>query len=137
MLVDLTSLNIGCIFTNNQLMETFSVANSGGMRRSKKNNLLILINKKGSIYQDRLQDGKLLYTGMGLKGDQDINLGQNKTLAQSKTNGITVLLFNNPKTNVYKYEGEVILADVPFYEKQRDENGMERKVVIFPLSFVK
>lgn len=129
-------LKIGTIFSNSELMESFGVSNSGGMRRSLKNNLLILIHKKDSVYQDRWQDDKLLYTGMGLKGDQDINFSQNKTLTQSKTNGITVLLFNNPRPNVYEYEGRVGLAGEPFYEKQRDENNKERQVVIFPLSFI-
>lgn len=133
--MDLTNLKIGTVFTNAQLMEKFGVSNSGGMRRSLKNNVLILVHKKDSVYQDRWQDDKLLYTGMGLKGDQDVNFGQNKTLAQSRINGVTVLLFNSPASNVYEYEGEVMLADKPFYEKQRDESNKERQVVIFPLRF--
>mgnify|MGYP003589696382 CR=1 FL=1 len=133
--MDLTNLKISTVFTNAQLMEKFGVSNSGGMRRSRKNNVLILVHKKDSVYQDRWQDDKLLYTGMGLKGDQDVNFGQNKTLAQSKTNGVAVLLFNNPMPNVYEYEGEVVLAGKPFYEKQRDESNKERQVVIFPLCF--
>ena len=133
--MDLTNLKIGTVFTNAQLMEKFGVSNSGGMRRSLKNNVLILVHKKDSVYQDRWQDDKLLYTGMGLKGDQDVNFGQNKTLAQSRINGVTVLLFNNPASNVYEYEGEVMLADKPFYEKQRDASNKERQVVIFPLRF--
>lgn len=105
--MDLTNLKIGTVFTNAQLMEKFGVSNSSGMRRSRKNNVLILVHKKDSVYQDRWQDDKLLYTGMGLKGDQDVNFSQNKTLAKSKTNGVAVLLFNNPMPNVYEYEGEV------------------------------
>ena len=133
----LDNLEVGMIFTNKELMDRFGVSNSGGMRRSLKNNVLILVHQKDSIYKDRWQDDKLLYTGMGLKGDQDIDFSQNKTLAQSRTNGVTVLLFNNPKVNVYEYEGRVVLADNPFYEKQIDEKQKSRQVVIFPLSFVK
>ncbi len=134
-MIEIASIKIGTIFTNAELMEKFGVSNSGGMRRSLKNNLLILIHKKDSVYQDRWQDDKLFYTGMGLKGDQDIDFGQNKTLAQSRTNGVTVLLFHNPKSNVYEYEGEVVLAGAPFYEKQHDEGNQVRQVVMFPLAF--
>lgn len=134
-MIEMASIKIGTTFTNAELMEKFGVSNSGGMRRSLKNNMLLLIHKKDSVYQDRWQDGKLFYTGMGLKGDQDIDFGQNKTLAQSKTNGVTVLLFNNPKPNVYEYEGEVVLADIPFYEKQYDKSNQARQVVMFPLAF--
>lgn len=134
-MIEIASIKIGTIFTNAELMEKFGVSNSGGMRRSLKNNLLILIHKKDSVYQDRWQDDKLFYTGMGLKGDQDIDFGQNKTLAQSRTNGVTMLLFNNPKSNVYEYEGEVVLAGTPFYEKQYDEGNQVRQVVMFPLAF--
>ena len=134
-MIEIASIKIGTIFTNAELMEKFGVSNSGGMRRSLKNNLLILIHKKDSVYQDRWQDDKLLYTGMGLKGDQDIDFGQNKTLAQSRTNGVTVLLFNNPKSNVYEYEGEVVLVGAPFYEKQYDAGNQVRQVVMFPLAF--
>ncbi len=34
-----TSLRAGQILTNNELMKEFSVANSGGMRKSNKNNV--------------------------------------------------------------------------------------------------
>lgn len=134
-MIDLNDLKTGTIFTNAELMEKFSVSNSGGMRRSLKNNVLILIHKKDSIYQDRWQNDKFFYTGMGLKGDQDINFGQNKTLAQSRTNGVTVLLFNNPRPNNYEYQGEVVLVDTPFYEMQSDGLDKKRQVVIFPLVF--
>ena len=38
-----TSLRAGQILTNNELMKEFSVANSGGMRKSNKNNVLVII----------------------------------------------------------------------------------------------
>ena len=34
-----------------------------------------------------------LYTGMGLIGNQDFHYMQNKTLYESRTNGVTVYLF--------------------------------------------
>lgn len=44
------SYHIGDIFTNQDLMDTFGVSNSGGMRRSLANNCLLLIHKADSIY---------------------------------------------------------------------------------------
>ena len=63
-------------------MDTFGVSNSGGMRRSLANNCLLLIHKADSIYHDRWENGILKYTGMGLKGDQDIN-NQRQTVSKS------------------------------------------------------
>ncbi|UNU74160.1 hypothetical protein LU293_04515 [Moraxella nasovis] len=124
---------VGAILTHDELISTFSVANTGGMRRSLKNNVLVLIHKHDSVYHDRWQNGVLLYTGMGLHGDQDMNASQNKTLAQSRTNGVNVLLFSSKYANEYKFEGEVALAADPYYETQQDESGKTRQVVIFPL----
>lgn len=129
-------LNKGDTFTHQELVETFSVANMGGMRRSLKHNVLILIHKHDSLYKDRWQDGVLLYTGMGKKGDQNINFQQNKTLAQSNTNGVIVLLFSSAMSDEYVFEGKVSLADEPYYEIQTDEVNQKRKVVIFPLKLV-
>lgn len=73
---------------------------------------------------------------MGKKGDQDINFQQNKTLAQSRVNGVTVLLFSSTARDEYVFEGEVVLAAEPYYEIQSDEANQKRKVVIFPLTLV-
>lgn len=73
---------------------------------------------------------------MGLKGDQDINFAKNKTLAESVSNGVQVLLFNSSKPNHYQYAGEVYLAGEPFYQMQQGEDNKNRKVVVFPLKNV-
>ncbi|VEG12336.1 hypothetical protein [Moraxella cuniculi] len=70
---------------------------------------------------------------MGLKGDQDINFSQNKTLAESGFNGVQVLLFNSSKPNCYQYASEVYLVGEPFYQTQQDEDNKNRKVIVFPL----
>lgn len=130
-------INQGDILTNLDIVKKFPVGNSGGMRRSLKNNLLILVHHQiNSIYQDRWHGDCLYYTGMGLKGDQDINFAQNKTLALSKTNGVNILLFEVRQPNQYRFMGEAILCGEPFYETQLDENNRTRKVVIFPLKIM-
>lgn len=50
------------------------------------------------IYEDKWiinEDGEeiLLYTGLGQEGTQEIDIGQNKTLNESRSNGICVYLF--------------------------------------------
>ena len=71
---------IGEEVTHNKLRETFEVGNMGGMRRSKKNNALVLIcdHTKG-LYDDQWFGDVLHYTGEGKTGDQKLER-QNKTL---------------------------------------------------------
>ena len=45
-----------------------------------------------STYSDDWDGDTLLYTGMGQKGDQSLTFAQNKTLAESNSNGVTVHL---------------------------------------------
>ena len=56
----------GDVLTNEEIGRRFVVGNMGGMRRSNKRNLLVLISDpfKG-LYQDRWEGEVLHYTGMG------------------------------------------------------------------------
>lgn len=127
-------ISIGETISNGLLSEIFKVGNMGGMRRSKSTGTLVLIsdNTKG-LYQDQWHEGRLLYTGMGKVGDQTLEGNQNKTLAESNTNGVDVHLFEVHKAGKYTYAGRVRLADLPYQEVQPDDNGHDRKVWIFPL----
>lgn len=132
-----TSLKIGQVLTNDELMKEFSVANSGGMRRSLKNNVLVIISDhtKG-LYDDKYYGNELHYTGMGMKGDQELYKQQNKTLAESNSNGIEVHLFEVFKAKEYIYRGMVKLCKEPYQEIQLDKNNNERTVWIFPLIII-
>jgi 5-methylcytosine-specific restriction protein A len=124
----------GQIITNEEIISAFKCAPRGGMRRSHKTNSLILISDHtGEIYEDRLHDDVFYYTGEGLRGDQDINARQNKTLAESNENKINVHLFEVFIPGKYLYHGKVKLIDAPFQEMQLDERNNIRKVWIFPL----
>ena len=127
-------ISIGETISNGLLSEIFKVGNMGGMRRSKATGTLVLIsdNTKG-LYQDQWHEGRLLYTGMGKVGDQTLDGNQNKTLAESNTNGIDVHLFEVHTAGKYTYAGRVRLADLPYQEVQPDDNGQNRKVWVFPL----
>ena len=126
--------DLGAVVTNGQLSDAFSVGNMGGMRRSKKTGTLVIIsdNTKG-LYTDKWQDGVLHYTGMGKIGDQTLEGNQNRTLAESDSNGVEVHLFEVNERAKYTYAGVVELAGKPYQETQPDDKGDLRKVWVFPL----
>lgn len=125
---------IGETVTNADIVAEFHCGNMGGMRRSRATNSLVIIsdNTKG-LYEDKWFGDVLHYTGMGKNGDQDLNFMQNKTLAQSNTNGVEVHLFEALEPKKYIYRGIVSLADKPYQEIQKGEDGAPRKVWVFPL----
>lgn len=128
------SIAVGEVVSNGRLSEEFKVGNMGGMRRSKATGTLVLIsdNTKG-LYHDQWHEGRLLYTGMGKVGDQVLEGNQNKTLAESNTNGVKVYLFEVNEPGKYTFIGRVKLAGSAYQETQPDDNGNSRKVWIFPL----
>ena len=70
---------------------------------------------------------------MGQKGDQSLTFAQNKTLAESNSNGVTVHLFEVFRRKIYTYCGIVKLVNPPYLSEQKDATGTKRKVYIFPL----
>jgi len=127
----------GTKLNNTELCETFGCSPQGGMRRAHKTNTLIIVsNHVESIYDDRWSGGVLHYTGMGTKGDQSLTFQQNKTLAESDSNGVTVHLFEVFKDKEYTYVGQVVLDGEPYSETQDDKQGNPRKVYVFPLKLV-
>ena len=131
-------LIVGNIYTNNEIANIFRCSNMGGMRRSREKNALVLIAKHNNpLYDDQWTDeGILNYTGMGTIGDQDVDFAQNKTLLNSKSEGINVYLFESYKDNEYYYIGQVEIAGDIFFSEEMDSNGNLRKVVKFPLKKV-
>ena len=130
------NVTIGQILCNEDLAAAFGVSTQGGMRRSLRNDCLVIItDPTAPLYKDRWLGKILFYTGMGKKGDQGLDFAQNRTLAKSKIEGTSVFLFEaqNP---AYKFEGEVELVGEPFQEAQKDEDGRSRNVWVFPLSIV-
>ncbi|MEH6532218.1 MAG: HNH endonuclease [Photobacterium frigidiphilum] len=122
---------------NTELCDIFGCSTQGGMRRAHKTNTLVIVsNHIKSIYDDRWSGGILHYTGMGTKGDQSLSFQQNKTLAESPTNGVAVHLFEVFQEQEYTYVGQVELDNSPYSETQDDEQGWTRKVYIFPLKLI-
>ena len=127
-------LAIGQELKNTEIVSIFHCGNMGGMRRSKETNTLVLVSDytKG-LYHDKWIGGILHYTGTGKNGDQDINYGQNKTLANCNNSDIDVHLFEVIDAGKYIYCGRVELVDEPYKEIQPDENGNNRTVWMFPI----
>jgi len=127
-------IEIGAVLKNRDIVAIFKCGNMGGMRRSKTTNTLVLISDytKG-LYHDKWVGGVLQYTGMGKSGDQDINWAQNATLAGCGRNGVDVHLFEVIDAGEYVYCGRIELVDKPYLETQPGEDGIDRKVWMFPI----
>lgn len=123
-------------YDNNTISDVFKCSQQGGMRRSHLTNTLVLFsNHTNDVYKDHtvIDDAgnKILhYTGMGQKGDQDIEHGQNKILNDSENLSIKVYLFESFISGEHIYRGEVRLSDKSYTTEQND-----RTVWIFPLTF--
>ena len=135
--INMEKIKVGCVYTNDQLMNMFSVANVGGMRKSNVNNCLLLISDytKG-LYENKWIGNELHYTGMGQIGNQSLDFKQNRTLNESNENGIELYLFEVFISNQYIYKGKVKLTGKPYQETQMDSNKKLRKVWMFPLSII-
>ena len=126
--------SVGDVVTNDVMREAFKIGNMGGMRKSNTHNCLVLISDhtKG-LYEDKWHGDVLHYTGMGKIGDQVLEGNQNKTLYESRNNGVELHLFEVLEAAQYTYRGVVTLVDDPYQAIQPDENGRDRKVWMFPI----
>ena len=132
----------GNIYTNKELSSIFKCSTQGGIRISSKNKTATLIShsfSKVNPYNDsKVQDdGKFIYTGMGLTGDQVVKpTNQNGKVAYSRDNGYRLYYFVSVNKNQYNYIGKVKLIDDHYFEDERDSEGNLRKVVKFPLKLI-
>ena len=132
-----TGLALGQIVKAPEINKIFKCSTFGGMNRSIETNSLVLVsNHVKSINEDRWIGDVFHYTGMGQEGDQSITKSQNKTLAESGTNGVEVHLFEVDVETEYRYQGQVVLAGQPYTETQPDKNGVNRQVFVFPLKLL-
>ena len=133
---NIEDIEINEVLTNNEIVKTFKCGNTGGMRRSKRTNSLVLVvNHTKSIYKDKWVGNTLYYSGMGSKGNQELDK-QNKTLFESNESDITIHLFEVIKEKEYIYRGIAKLSGNPFTEDHCDVNDELRKVWVFPLEII-
>lgn len=127
----------GDILSNKRLSEIFECGNMGGMRRSHNTNTLVIVSDHTkSLYDDKWYGNEFHYTGMGKLGNQSLTFMQNRTLAESASNGVAVHLFEVFNAGEYIYQGEVQLSNKPYEESQPDDNWNLRSVWMFPLLLV-
>ena len=124
----------GEVVTNDDITRIFQCSPQGGMRRSKRTNSLVIVSDHTkAIYEDRWVNNILHYTGMGLTGNQSLSHAQNKTVNESRENGVEMFLFEVFEPRKYIFQGQVILAGEPYKETQPDIKGKNRAVWVFPL----
>ena len=127
-------LQIGDTISNRKLSELFKCSSQGGMRRSHTTESLVLIaDHTQSLYENRWIDGRFHFSGIGTRGDQQLEVGQNRTLAESEGNDVSIFLFEVFESGCYVYIGPVALVDEPYQTSHPDIEGSCRAVWVFPV----
>lgn len=126
-------------FTEKKLYAEFQVRNNGGIRPTRKNRAIILINSFFSDYQGGYEDGVDEKTGFVYyvgEGDKDQKMVRNnKSILESKQKGYTLLYFEKPKrdTLIFKFPLEYVSWS---YKKQINFQGILRQVIVFKLKII-
>lgn len=131
----ISDLEVGKVYTRNELRDAFKGAFMGGINTCKKTKAIVLtsLHTGNRIYDDRLFDGDvMIYTGEGQHGDQKRSNG-NKAILEAANKGYAIHLFVRFKKPEYTYYGEVELVGEPFFADEKDVDGNMRKVYKFPL----
>jgi len=126
-------------FTEKELYEQYAVRNSGGIRPSTKNKVIILINSFFSENQGGYENetheksGFVYHVGEG-EGNQEMKRN-NKSIFETQYNGYTMLYFDKPEQNrlFYRFKVEYDSHEI---EKQTNSDGILRDVIIFKLKIV-
>ena len=139
-------IRIGQRLTNDDLSKKFGVGNMGGIRYSKKNNVIVLCDTNFSAYNNQLDSdiGTIFFSGEEQSGDQNLS-GGNSLLANS--NNISVFYFvevqqepgmkkRGTLDNIYKLIGKVRYLKHTI-KTENDISGKPRQVIKFLLEIEK
>ena len=126
-------------FTEKELYEQFKVRNSGGIRPSTKNKVIILINsffseKQGGYKNETSEKSGFVYhVGEG-EGNQEMTRN-NKSIYETKYNGYAMLYFDKPEQNrlFYRFQVEYDSHEI---QRQTNSEGKDRDVIIFKLKII-
>ncbi len=115
------NIDIGDVFSHDQLMSIFKISGQSGIMASNTLNCIVITTSESNkFYEDSLIINETIqYTGQGQEGDQELK-GNNKTLYYSKENERPVYLFSKDKNRRYIFEGQVELYDTPYQMKEND-----------------
>jgi sugar fermentation stimulation protein A len=129
-------LKIGDIIGNKEIADFFKVTNQGGIRKSLKTKSIVVIAKfTDCLYKHSKKEDILYFVGMGKKGNHQLTR-QNKALFDAEKEGFAIHVFEMYEEGNYTYKGiHKIVGDLK-NEKQIDDSGEEREVIIFPLKKV-
>ncbi len=128
---------VGNKYRNEEIRKAFKCSLFAGINRSLKTNTLVLTVKHNKPLYDDVWVGDIMhYSASGKNGDHKINHNQNKTLAESRTNGIKVYLFESYVDGEYYFDGEVKLIGDPYVCKRYGSDEKLRDVIIYPLKCV-
>lgn len=130
-------LEINKVYSNQDIMAFFKVANSGGIRISnKKNCILLFMNrfKKNNIpYEDNWDSDNIIhYSGQGKKDDQLLTRN-NKALSNVNNSNKKIYVFESYKHKEHTFLGEANLVSQPYQVEVNDDKGHTRKVYKFPI----
>ena len=126
-------------FTEEQLQRKYNVANMGGIRPTNRHRAIILINSyfaetRGG-YKDGIdeENGMITYTGHG-EGYQVLTRN-NKSLAESKQKGYTLLYFEKraPNELVFCHRAEYVSRG---FAMEKNSQGKKRQVIKFNLKII-
>lgn len=123
-------------FTEEELQSEFDIQYMGGIRKSIKNKVIVLVHvsdpQNPTGYEDMVDEdaGLVRYVGHG-QGDQTMTMN-NKVLLDSKNDGYTVLYFDKPEPNKLIFRFPVEYESHSF-EDQKNTAGLLRKVILFKL----
>lgn len=133
----INNINIGDVFSRDQLMTIFKISGQAGMMKSNTVQCLVLTTAESNgVYSDSvIENGTMIYTGEGLEGDQTLDKN-NKTLYYAKENDLPVYLFSKDKNRKYTFEGKVEVYDTPHQVMEKDINNNDRLVWKFPLRVI-
>jgi len=132
---------VGEQYTNDQVIISLQVENLGGIRPSidekKRLKHIAIMTKIGSKeksildnpYQDRIEQGILIFTGQGKSGDQRLT-GRNKRIVEQFEMPIPLFCFESRGRQSYVFLGLLELIRY-YHELQIDINRNLRRVLIF------
>jgi HJR/Mrr/RecB family endonuclease len=141
------ALEVGCLYSNEEIIKSLTVGNAGGIRLSLRDKAVlravIMTSEQGlhgsreNPYHDRLENGVLTYTAAGKLGQQTL-AGMNSRLIEQKTfnfpiHGFSLIASRRDKSvgpKHWKYLG--LLEYLRHYsDTQLDAEGKVRRVWLF------
>lgn len=132
---------VGERYTNDQISISLGVENLGGIRPSldhaKKLRHIAIMTKLGgngqnileNPYQDRIEEGVLIFTGQGKSGDQLLT-GRNKRIIEQFNAPVPLYCFESCGRQLYLFRGLLELLRY-YHEAQIDSGRLLRKVLVF------